>query len=59
MEPSDVVSCAEVDIIDDIIHENMQHFDVVFEFLTRHSKLKFGSIRSTQVAIEDNDGNCN
>lgn len=57
LEPSDGVTCVEVDVIDDNIHENVQYFDIIFEFLISHSKLKFGSVGRAKVAIQDNDGN--
>ena len=53
------VVCIDVDIIDDAIHENTQHFDVVFRFLSEHPNLKFGNIRRVEVTIIDNDGNQN
>ena len=49
--------CVDVEIIDDAVHENTQHFEVVFGFLLEHPNLKFGSIRRVEVTILDDDGN--
>lgn len=49
------VACVTVDIIDDKVHENTQHFDVVLDITIQHPNLKFGRTRNAQVTILDND----
>ena len=56
LDSSASVMCVDVEIIDDVVHENTQHFDVVFDFLLEHPNLKFGSIRHVDVTILDDDG---
>ena len=47
--------CVNLDIIDDTVHEDTQHFDVLLDVPVQHPNLKFGRTRNAEVTILDND----
>lgn len=55
LEPGQVSVCQNVGIVDDTVFEELEHFEVSFDFPVPHPRLLYGAERTAVVTIEDND----